>query len=276
MNLPRTVIISSERFPHRDTSTQQVILNSTAMHAAGLPVELWVPPQPQGFFDKNYDLPQVISAFYNVPTGLKIREFGIFPSNDLRTEKFTHSFGAFFAVWRNQSVDLVYTRNKVVALLCLFFGKKFVFETYRKFGDDHPRAMRFLAKKCQRGNSFLGMVLHSKVAADSMLRAGFPKEKLLVLHNGYDASDMLPRLSKAEARQQLGLSPGAQYVVYTGNMQPSKCVESVIDIAVHLPSATFLLVGGTPEDVERLAAHAAAVGAATPRRSRWRPCWKTF
>ena len=260
-NLPRTVIISSERFPHVDTSTQQVIKNSTALHQAGLPVELLIPVQPPHFYRKNYDLPAVISEFYNVPKGLKIKCLWNVPANDLRTEKFFHTFAATLLTVLNPKVDLVYTRNKVVAILCLFLGQKFVFETYRLLGDDHPRAMRFLAKKCRRGKAFVGMVLHSKVAADSMLRAGLPAEKLLVLHNGYDASDMQPRLSKRAARQRLGLPLDEHLVVYTGNMQPNKSVESVIDLAAHLPSAKFLLVGGKPEEVERLAAHAQSVGA---------------
>lgn len=269
--LPRTVIISSERFPHHDTSTQQVIKNSTAMHGAGLPVELLVPLQPKSVFRRKNYLQDAISKFYNVPKSLKIRQLWNVPANNLRTEKFFHSFAATIFTALNPKVDLVYTRNKTVAILCLFLGQKFVFETYRKFGDDHPKRMRWLARKCKRGNTFVGMVLHSKVAADSMLRAGFPKEKLLVLHNGYDASDMLPRLSKSEARNQLSLPSDDCYVVYTGNMQESKCIESVIDIAAHLPEVKFLLVGGKPEDLERLSAHAESVGAKNVLMPGWQP-----
>lgn len=260
-NFPRTVIISSERFPHVDTSTQQVIKNSTAIHFAGLPVELQIPVQPPHFYKWNYDLPSVISEYYNVPKGLKIKCLWNVPANDLRTEKFFHTVFATLRAVLNPRVDLVYTRNKTIGIMCLFLGQKFVFETYRKFGDDNPKAMRFLAKKANRGKTFVGMVLHSRVAADSMLRAGFTEDKLYVLHNGYDASDMQPKLSKVEARKKLGLALDECFVVYTGNMQVNKSVESIIDIAAHLPSAKFLLVGGKPEDVERLQAHAQKVGA---------------
>jgi glycosyltransferase involved in cell wall biosynthesis len=67
---------------------------------------------------------------------------------------------------------------------------------------------------------------------------------------------MQPVLTKTEARKKLGLDETAQYVVYTGNMQKNKCIESLIDIAGLLPGVNFMLVGGTPEDVERLNAYA--------------------
>jgi glycosyltransferase involved in cell wall biosynthesis len=94
-----------------------------------------------------------------------------------------------------------------------------------------------------------------------MLRAGIPQEKLLVLHNGVDNSDMLPRLGKSAARQALGLDTKLPYVVYTGNMQPNKCIESIIDMAALLPKVRFLLVGGRPEDLERLRAYAQSLKA---------------
>ncbi|MCB0520019.1 MAG: glycosyltransferase [Lewinellaceae bacterium] len=255
VRLPRVAIISSERYPHHDTNTQQIIKNANAMSAAGLQVELVVPVQYKGFFKQNYDLSNAIYAYYNVPPGLKIKALRTFPASNLRWEKFFHSIaGTLYAVF-SKKIDLAYTRNKFTALLCLFFGKKFIFETYRRHGDEYPKTMRWLAKRA-RGNTFVGMVLHSKVAADSMQKAGFPKEKLLVLHNGYDNADMLPVLTKQAARDKLGLAAGTQYVVYTGNMQKNKCIESLVDMAGRLPNTVFLLVGGRPEDVDRLKQYA--------------------
>ncbi len=255
--LPRIAIISSERYPHHDTNTQQIIKNASALSAAGLPVELVLPVQGKGFFDPAYQLSDAIYQYYNVAPGLKIKVLHTFPASDIRFEKFFHSIaGTLYAIF-NKSVDIAYTRNKFAALLCLLFGKKFIFETYRRLGDENPKAMRWLAKRA-KGKTFVGMVLHSKVAADSMQRVGFPPEKLLVLHNGYDNADMLPFLTKQQAREKLGLSPSSQFIVYTGNMQKNKCIESLVDIAEKVPNATFLLVGGRPEDVERLGEYAAS------------------
>ncbi len=38
--LPKISIISSERYPHHGTNTQQVVKNANAFHEAGIPVKL--------------------------------------------------------------------------------------------------------------------------------------------------------------------------------------------------------------------------------------------
>ncbi len=257
-SLPQILMISSERYPHHDTNTQQVIKNASAMSEAGVPVELLIPVQKKSFFNWKYDVVQAIYSYYNVPPVLKIKELkNVMPASDWRLEKFFHSLAAIFYALFKPKYKIVYTRNKFAALLCILFGKQFIFETYRRLGDDYPKAMRWFAKRAKK-DFFVGMVLHSHVSKDSMIRAGIPEEKLLVLHNGYDDADMQPRLSKSAARQKLGLDPDQKYIVYTGNMQENKCIESLIDIAEHVPDAQFLLVGGREEDIDRLKTYSAS------------------
>ena len=257
--LPTISIISSERYPHHDTNTQQVVKNASALHEAGVPIELVLPSQAKGLFDNTYHLDQAIYKYYNIPRGLKIREFKAVPANDFRFEKFFHSvFSTLQAVFRKE-IEVIYTRNRTSALLAFLFGKSLVFETYRRLGDEFPWVMKWLAKRSGQ-KSFIGMVLHSQVSADSMEKVGFPKEKLFVLHNGYDPTDMQPIFSKKEARSKLGLSPYEQYIVYTGNMQKNKCIEILLDIAKYLPKAKFLLVGGKKEDLERLKLYGEEIG----------------
>ncbi|MEZ4958034.1 MAG: glycosyltransferase [Saprospiraceae bacterium] len=259
ISLPMISIISSERYPHHDTNTQQVVKNASALHEAGVPVELVLPSQAQGFFDKNFHLDQAVYDYYNIPKGLKIREFKSVPASDYRFEKIFHSiFSTLQAIFK-KDIQVIYTRNRTSALLAFLFGKPLIFETYRRLGDEFPRAMKWLAKR-SRNNAFIGMVLHSQVSADSMEKVGFPKEKLFVLHNGYDPTDMQPVLTKKIAREKLGLSPSEQYIVYTGNMQKNKCIEVLLDIAIYLPKVKFLLVGGREEDLERLKMYGQEIG----------------
>ncbi|MEO1261131.1 MAG: glycosyltransferase [Bacteroidota bacterium] len=249
--LPSISIISSERYPHHDTNTQQVVKNASAFHEVDIPVELVLPSQTKGFLNKGYNLAEDIYNYYNIPSGLKIREFKFIPASDYRFEKIFHSvLSTFQAIFRKET-EIIYTRNRTAALIAMIFGKNLIFETYRRLGDEYPRAMGRLAKMSRKKN-FIGMVLHSKVSADSMQKAGFPKEKLFVLHNGYDPSDMQPVLSKKAAREKLNLSQNEKYVVYAGNMQKNKCVEILLDIAKKIPDVKFLLVGGKEEDLDRL------------------------
>jgi hypothetical protein len=132
--LPRIAIISSERYPHHDTNTQQIIKNASALHFAGLPVELIIPVQAKSFFSPTSNLIASIYKYYNVTPGLKIRVLWNVPASDLRLEKFFHSFAATLRAVFDKKIDLIYTRNKFVALLALFLGKKFMCETYRRMG----------------------------------------------------------------------------------------------------------------------------------------------
>lgn len=235
--------------------------NASALTGAGLPLELIIPMQIEWLFKPAQKLKNAIYAYYNISDKLKIKVLGGFPGSKIDLQKFFHSvIATFYVLLSGKKYDIVYTRNQLSAIICLVFGKKFFFETYRRLGHESPRAMGFFAKRA-KSKAFMGMVLHSQVAKDSMLSVGFPDEKLLVLHNGYDDADMQPKLSKAEARKQLGLEVSETYVVYTGNMQKNKCIESLVDIAALLPQVQFLLVGGTPEDLERLNAYAAEKGA---------------
>ncbi len=259
IKLPFIAIISSERYPHHDTNTQQVVKNAYAIHQAGVPVELVLPSQIKGYLNNKYDLGSDVKKYYNIPDGLIIREFKTVPASDLRLEKLFHSVLATIAAVFNNKIDIIYTRNRVAAFIALLFGKKLIFETYRRLGNEFPKTMKWLSRKT-KNPSFVGMVLHSKVAADSMENSGIPKNKLFVLHNGYDQKDMQPILSKNEARIKLGLSKNEKYIVYTGNMQKNKCIEILLDIAARLPEYKFLLVGGRDEDLERLKNYEKSIG----------------
>ncbi len=258
--MPTIAMISSERYPHHDTNTQQVIKNLNGLYNIGMDVELIIPAQPNNYFNSKYDIHAEIAKYYNVSNKLKIKVLKTVPTSKLRLEKFFHSLVATIYAVIKKRYDIVYTRNKFAALIAFFLGKKLIFETYRRLGDESPIVMKWLGKSA-KNDKFVGMVLHSNVAAESMLRAGFPKEKLLMLHNGVDNSDMLPVLSKTQAREKLNLDSSSKYVVYTGNMQRNKCIESLVDIAAYLPGIKFLLVGGKPEDIVRLTAYCEAKNA---------------
>jgi glycosyltransferase involved in cell wall biosynthesis len=249
--------ISSERYPHHNTNTQQIIKNVSSLRAAGVSIDLILPRQAQMYFASNAGLEAAICKYYNVPPGLGIRQTGIVPATRLQLDKYLHPIFAILYCRFIKGYDIIYTRNIFTAILLALFGVKFMFETYQRLGDSKPRFIKLLTNQAKKGR-MLGMVLHSNVAAESMRGAGFPSEKLLVLHNGVDNSDMLPVLTKLEARKQLNLDLNAQYVVYTGNMQKNKCVEAVVDIAAFAPEINYLLVGAKPDDIARLAAYCEA------------------
>ncbi|MEL6866159.1 MAG: glycosyltransferase, partial [Bacteroidota bacterium] len=266
---PKIAIVSDERYPKHTTNTQQVIKNASAFTFSGLPIELIIPLPLKGLFQSGYRLDKAIYQYYNIREDLKIKVLPTIPASKLRIEKFTHCFASVFYAWRKK-FDLIYTRNETLALFCLLLGRPFIFETYRRFGHEFPKAMRWLAKRAHDRGLF-GMVLHSDLAAQSMESVGISRDKMLVLHNGFDVADMRPMLSQAEARRALNVDSNAQIAVYVGNMQEGKGVESLIDLAAEMPDQQFWLVGGTEEDLIRLKAYAHNLKATNVHLPGWQP-----
>lgn len=254
--LPRIRIISDGRFPSHDTNTQQIMKNAAALARAGLDVELCIPSRNRWNFVRTKTFRERLFSFYNVTGPLVIKRSHTLPAGRLRPERYIHGIttplAAFF-----RNIKIVYSRDPISTLLALLLGRRVIFETYRCLGTDYPRTMRFLARFA-RSKRFLGIITHSRHAADSIIRAGFPPEKLVPIHNGFDPTDMEPILGKGAARKAAGLPQRKFLAVYTGNMQPNKGVESLIELAAAVPEATFVLVGGRETDIARLSELAAA------------------
>lgn len=254
--LPRIRIISDGRFPSHDTNTQQIMKNAAAMARAGLDVELCIPSRNRWNFVTAKTFRERLFSYYNVSGPLAIRRSRTLPAGRFRPERIIHGITTpFAALFRN--IKIFYSRDPISTLLAMLLGRRVIFETYRCLGDDYPRAMRFLSRFA-RSRRFLGIITHSRHAADSIARAGFPPEKLAPIHNGFDPADMEPVLDRTAARKACGLPLRKFLAVYTGNMQANKGVESIIELAAAVPETTFVLVGGTPADIARLEETAAA------------------
>lgn len=267
--LPRIAIVSDAHYPQHTTNTQQVIKNASALVNAGLPVELVIPLTKKYYFKKIDRIQADIYAYYNIPPNLPVKGIRTLPATRFRLEKFSHMIASVIFSWL-KDYDLIYTRNETLAVFCLLTGKPFIFETYRRFGHEFPKGMAFLAKRA-KNRALFSMVLHSELAAQSMEKAGIDREKLLVLHNGFDIADMEPRLTKMEARMRLGMNETDKIVVYTGNMQEGKGIESLIDLAAEVPEAKFCLVGGTGEDLNRLGNYAVQKNTYNVQFPGWQP-----
>jgi glycosyltransferase involved in cell wall biosynthesis len=168
-------------------------------------------------------------------------------------EKLAHASKAALAT-RAAGWDLIYTRNLPVVLASLSLtGLPIVYETYRPWpAQSRQKSLLFRAL---RGRSRLrGLVLHSEYAAASYRRIGYEDSRLLVAHNGIDASRFADPLSPAQARRRLGLEPDGVLAVYTGHISPQKGLGVVLDAALRTPGIRYLLVGSSGQGpIERRA-----------------------
>jgi len=260
--------IYTRPIPSRETDTQQVLSTVDALGGAGLDVDLIVPGSYRRLLASRAAFEAEVRAFYDVERPFRlVRQWTVEPSS-IQLERPAHALAA--ALGRGRRYDLVHTRSRATAPLCVALRIPVVFETYRRLGHDAPRVAAMLARLA-RSPYFLGIITHSEQSADSLAMAGVPRDKLRVLHNGYDPKKYEPRLTRADARGALGLPDAARIALYTGNVQAQKGLDTVLDMAALAPDVTFLVVGGKDKDLADLQADIAARGLANVQCPGWRP-----
>jgi glycosyltransferase involved in cell wall biosynthesis len=150
--------------------------------------------------------------------------------------------------------DVFYSRMPVAFAWGGISPIPFAVEHYRPWPDRLP-AGRPLIRRTARARHCLGFILHSAFAAESFARAGVAGDKLLVAHNGAEPARMEPRLSRAQAREALGLPRDRRIAVYAGRVNARKGLDQILRLARRRPEVLFLLVGSEGEgEIERAAA----------------------
>jgi glycosyltransferase involved in cell wall biosynthesis len=143
------------------------------------------------------------------------------------------------AFWR---ADLVYTRNLWVAAMAILFGQRVAFDHYRPWPDQIPPLQLWLHRLiCNR--RFLVNICHSDYTRQKYLSLGVPAEKLHCIRNGFEPARLVPALSVAAAKRQVGIAEGQKTIVYTGRLNHKKGLSIVIEAARCLPDLLFVLVG---------------------------------
>jgi glycosyltransferase involved in cell wall biosynthesis len=244
----RIAYVTDQLLPRTATDTHQMMAMVSALGEAGARVTLFAPERLGRAAPTREDL----GEYYDVrPTFDVVTARSVYPS--LRgIEKIAHGFRAARYPDVRKS-DVIYTRAIPTVICALVARLPVVYETYRPWPDQR-RHLRVLFRWIGRHPTFVGAILHSRLAADSYLRIGVPPEKVLIAHNGHDPRVLEPVLSTREARSYCGL-PDGPTVVYTGHVAARKGLGLVLDLAESLPEVTFVLVGSEGSgSVERRAA----------------------
>jgi len=150
------------------------------------------------------------------------------------------------------AADLLYSRIPAMLTMGQFAPLPFATDHYRPWPDDLP-AIRPLIRRAARQRSCLGLIIHSRHAAESYRRAGVDEAQILVAHNGAGATGTT--LGKADARSLLGLPTDRPIAVYAGRINAEKGLDQVLALARLRPEVLFLLVGSEGDGpIEREAA----------------------
>ncbi|HWO09047.1 MAG TPA: glycosyltransferase [Polyangiaceae bacterium] len=242
--------------PARETDSEQAIQTIAGFARQGAQVTLVLPAR--GALPSAREL----AAHYQVTGDFEVQPaptpFGQFEFG----RKWWHAIRAH-ELPAVADADVVYTRN-FPTLLALAEGKRqFAYETYRPWHEQFP-VLAPLFRRAMAAPRFLGAILHSHFACDRYRALGVDERRLLVAHNGHDPSRFASPPPQRELRAALGLPLDRKLVVYTGHVNLTKGLDTVLRMARRRPDVSFVLVGsegtGVIELLARRAPNVAVVG----------------
>jgi glycosyltransferase involved in cell wall biosynthesis len=182
-----------------------------------------------------------------------------------RLRKYDYAWSAVQSA-RNWAADVVYTRLPQAAALSASSGQATILEIH-----DIPRgfAGSRLFKRFLRSNGALRLVVISKIlAADLNDNFGAPESPPFthVIPDGVDLGRYSDLPGPAQSRSELlpllqtgSKSIGARFFPdrftagYTGHLYPGRGMDLILKLAKRSPEMNFLVVGGEPQDVSRIA-----------------------
>lgn len=196
-------------------------------------VELVPDQTPMYFKDRNYLT--YISSLYRLVTPEKLRR-RVDPSHTIATRCVDREY------------DFCYCRTWDGAYHAVQHGLPTVVEAHSP-NTDKPNVQRFIdiAKK----SAFRGFVTIAEELREAYVNAGLPEPKTIVLEDGVDIDRFDSSPDRQTCRKQIGLPLDDDLIVYTGSLYPEKGIGHILQMASRLDEATFLLVGGSDDQVDR-------------------------
>ncbi len=192
-----------------------------------------------------------LHAWYGVSKSLRIVRLPVHAR--ARGDCFTHDESPRFdaaAAWyaRLRRPDLVYSRSSGAALRCAASGLPTVVESHVASDPAHVAELREAASL----PALRRLVTVTEAVRDDWVAAGIPADKIEVWPDAVDLERYRELPEASAARSGLGLPRGGPLAVYAGHFYEAKGVPCLLDAARRLPKLTLALVGGWPEDIERM------------------------
>lgn len=248
----KIAVVAPTYIPARRANTIQVMKMTQALADRGHSVRLVVPgsppPQagPEGYWAQlahHYGLQQHFPVDW-LPANPRLRGYDF----SLRAVRWARRWNA----------DLLYTRLPQAAAFASLSGSETILEVHDlPQGNMGPLMFRLFLK----GRGARRLVVITRILADDLVILGGPASGRLTLiaPDGVDLDRYVDLPAPEEARLALAsqvshLDPQRFTAGYSGHLYPGRGIELLLALAGRLPEVNFLLVGGEPQDVERLQA----------------------
>lgn len=151
---------------------------------------------------------------------------------------------------RQEKVELIHLNNSIIRnhdwmLAALLTRTPFITHE-RGINQHYPKLARLFSRQIN------AIICISRAVSETLIKAGFPKEKLVTIYNGIDPDDVTPSVNPEVIRERHKIPPNQPVIGIVGNIKEWKGQESVIN-AVHLvrnryKDITCLLVGDNAEE----------------------------
>lgn len=249
----RILYIARSSIPSRWANSIQVMRMCQAFSQASVELELVLPfrysallRQPMNVFK--------LRQYYGVDFYFPIR---FLPGPYIIRKTFTIDWFSRQAQWyaKLRHAHIVYTRTLKLAAVLVKQGLSVVVECheYEFFRDNGDLSL--LAQIADSALLKLIVVI-SEGLKRLYIEFGFPENKILVAHDGVDLSSL--RASQdITFRSELGIPDTAPLICYTGKLAADRGLDLLIEAAAIIEEAYFVVIGGSPPEVQtwqRLAA----------------------
>jgi glycosyltransferase involved in cell wall biosynthesis len=232
----RIAYVGSPELFLRGASGIHVMKMCQAITKLGHSVELILPS-----YDKRMD----IFEYHGVRPIFKITTLPSLSNSSIR--HIMHgAFSAIYTKFKRKNFDLILTRNIVYTYLSTQ-----LFEIPTIYDAHHPlvnKAAHLLFRFFKDSNYLLRFTTNSQGLANIYMGLGLPKDKLVVAPNGVDLERFEKAPTKEESRRLLGFEVQKDIVCYAGNTYSGRGIELLVDVALMLKDALFLIVGGLEDD----------------------------
>lgn len=238
----QVLYVSFSAIPSLTANSIHVMKMCQAMTQEAIPVELWAP----SFVERSAAVSDELWSHYGVQERFPIVWT---PAHNVLQRR-TYAIRAACRA-KTLRVALVYTRDLYTAAVASLLGTATVFEVHDVLAS--PLAGLYF-RLLLRGRGFRRLVvithaLHNKLV-EQFSRSMIAKD-VVVAPDGVDIERFEDLPTPPQARHQLGLESERFTVGYTGHLYAGRGIELVLQLASLRPDMYFLVVGGTPEDVER-------------------------
>jgi glycosyltransferase involved in cell wall biosynthesis len=248
----KVALIAPSHIPARRANTMQVMKMAQAIAGLGHEVRLVSPMAGRRSTDQSITWEE-LSRHYGLKNYFRVEWLPAIPF--LRRYDFAYRSVTLARRW---GAEVIYTRLPQSAAIASQMGFPTILETH-----DIPRGtlgpLMFTAFLRGRGARRLVVITRS-LKSDLVQQLGAPNDPrfTVIEPDGVDLSryEDLPDTITARHAIQEKLNrnlEGTRFLAgYTGHFYPGRGVELVLEMAQCLPETMFLLVGGEPQDVQRL------------------------